>query len=180
MGSLPPRRMPAPPHALEDVFREHFDYVWRVARMLVGEAMADDVTQETFLIVRRRLPELHAVELRGWLYGVTRNVARNDLRSRRRYRRAIARLPDSPPTRPPDLDDALACREAARWLETFVDTLSFKLKETFVLRYLEGLTAREIAEAIDVPVPTVESRARLARRAFEAFMSERYAREERP
>lgn len=171
--------MPEPSHALETVFREHFDYVWRVARMLVGDAAADDVTQETFLIVRRRLPEVCGNELRGWLYAITRNVARNDLRSRRRYLQAVARWPQMHPVRPPDLDDAVACHEAARWLEAFVDTLSFKLKETFVLRYLEGLTAREIAEAVDLPVPTVESRARLARRALEIYMSERCAREER-
>src|SRR5690606_19105282 len=144
--------MPRPVIAFEDVFRTHLDYVWRVARTLVGDAAADDVAQETFMIVRRRLSTFEGPSLRGWLYVITRNVARNRRRSGRRYRAALAAVP--PPEDLPEPDDAVGQREAAELLERFVASLPPKKREAFVLHYLEALPAHEIAEAVGVPTRT--------------------------
>lgn len=163
------------PIAFEDVFRAHLDYVWRVARGLVGDAAADDVAQETFMIVRRRLSAFEGPSMRGWLYVITRNVARNRQRSRRRYRNALSLV--SAPESPPDLDEAIEQREAAALLDHFVARLSPKKREAFVLHYLEGLPAKEISEALNVPIQTVYSRARAAREAFDRFVARQHARE---
>jgi RNA polymerase sigma-70 factor (ECF subfamily) len=57
LRQLFPRRRETPAsEAFEDVFREHFDPVWRTSYALVGPDIADDVTQEVFLIVQRKLP----------------------------------------------------------------------------------------------------------------------------
>jgi len=152
----------------DGVFRTHVDYVWRIARLLAGEAHADDIVQEVFLVARRRLAELDGDEVRGWLYVTTRNVARNMMRSQRRWlrRRTAAPAPEDD-GRP--LEDALADRDAARLLDRFLTTLPPKKREAFVLHDIEGLPGSEIAHAIGVPLPTVYSRVRSARTAFDRF-----------
>ena len=59
------------------VYTEHFPFVWRCLRGLgVAEAALDDVAQEVFLIVHRRLAEFRGdASLRTWLYAIVRNVA---------------------------------------------------------------------------------------------------------
>lgn len=164
--------MPAPvQHDFEDVFRAHLDYVWRVSRLLVGDAHADDVVQETFLVVRRRLPDFEGSQLRGWLYATTKNVARNHLRSWRRRLRLLSSIPEPAPE--PHPEDDVARKQALMLLDEFIASLSPKKREAFVLHDLEGLTAVEIADAIGVPTRTVYSRLRAARQEFERFRVQR-------
>jgi RNA polymerase sigma-70 factor (ECF subfamily) len=149
------------------VFRRHFDYVWRCAHAVAGAEAADDVTQEAFLVVRRRLPVFAGGSLRAWLFSIVRNVARNHARGQRRREHHLRAVPEPPPHAAPD--DALALREAAELLDAFVATLSPPQRDAFVLMEMEGLTAREVADAAGVPTRTVYSRLRAARQAFEAF-----------
>ncbi len=152
----------------EAIFRAHLDFVWRVARREVGDEGADDVAQETFLIVRRRLPEFSGAAVQGWLYRITVNVARNHRRRRHRQHRAVANAPV--PSGPLGPDDVLARDEAVELMERFVATLRPKQREAFVLHVLEGVPAREVAAALGIPTRTVYSRARAARAALSSFV----------
>ncbi|MEM7155328.1 MAG: sigma-70 family RNA polymerase sigma factor [Myxococcota bacterium] len=159
----------------EEVFRRHFDYVWRVAHAVAGPGAADDVTQEAFLVVRRRLDEFDGGSLRAWLFTVVRNVARNYLRSQRRREARLRAVPEPAPARDPD--DEVALRQAADLLDQFMDSLPARQREAFVAVELEGLTARAVAEALGVPTRTVYSRVRTAREAFARFTADQRAME---
>lgn len=148
----------------------HFDRVWRTSLTLVGSDLADDVTQEVFLVVQRRLPEFSGPSLRAWLHGITRNVARNMLRTldrRARRNQEIAR-------RTPDHADARwdERRDAARLMMRFLQSLPVVQREAFFLQTIEGFTPNEIAEAVGSPVQTVYTRLRSARTSLQRFRSE--------
>ena len=161
--------------SFDDVFRSHLDYVWRIARLLADEGSADDITQEVFLVARRRLAEFDGGSLRGWLYGITRNVARNQQRGRRRFLRVLERMPEPEASAPIDAayERASEQEEAAALMDEFLQGLAPVKREAFVLHVIEGLTAVEIAESIDVPTRTVYSRVRAARAELERFVARR-------
>lgn len=151
----------------DDVFRDHFEAVWRVARSLAGAEAADDVTQEAFIVVRRLLPQYASGSLRAWLFAIVRNVARNHARSRRRRQQHLQAIASPDPERTPEQWAEL--REAAQQLETFMATLPEPQRIAFVLMDVEGLTAAEVAEAFGLPTRTVYSRLRAARQAVAQF-----------
>jgi RNA polymerase sigma factor (sigma-70 family) len=146
----------------ERLYRENFPFVWAAARRCGAPSHAvDDVVQDVFVTAYRRIDELYyEVSPRGWLYGVTRRVAF-------RYRRSAARLarrravygPHAPTSAEPHAE-----REAARDLEALLLRIDAAQRETFVMAELLGMSGPEIAGELRVPVDTVYSRLRLARR----------------
>ncbi len=171
--ATPEQREPS----FDEVFRAHLDYVWRIARLLADDASADDIAQEVFLVARRRLADFDGGSLRGWLYGITRNVARNHQRGRRRYLRLLERLPE--PEASPSSDLAYPQEEAAALMDAFLAGLSPVKREAFVLHVIEELTAAEIAAALGVPTRTVYSRVRAAQAELERFVARRRRQLER-
>lgn len=132
----------------------------------MGDACADDVTQEAFILVRRRLETFHADSIRPWLYGITRNAARNWKRSRQRRarrHRTLAELAPAPDERWEQV------REAANLMDRFLAGLPSAQREAFRLKVIEEFTAAEIASCMGVPVQTVYSRVRAANAALERF-----------
>src|SRR5438270_37240 len=91
IGREDPRPQP-PPLTLDGVYREHFDFVFRMAARLGGPMLdAEDASQEVFLIVARKLDTFDGTSLvTTWLYGITLNVVRS-LRRRQRLRRLFER-----------------------------------------------------------------------------------------
>jgi RNA polymerase sigma-70 factor (ECF subfamily) len=166
----------------EDVYREHFDYVWRnVRRLGVSEAQADDAVQDVFIVVHRRLSEFEGrSSLRTWLFGILVRVARDHRRSRARQEakaQAVAAEMDSG-TEPTPADLA-ARREAARILEGLLDQLDEEKREVFVLVELEQTSVADVAEALGLNVNTAHARLRAARQQFEAAVTRFRAKEKK-
>jgi RNA polymerase sigma-70 factor, ECF subfamily len=159
------------------VFAGHHDFVWRTLGYLgVARPALDDATQDVFIVVHRRLDSYDpATPVRGWLFGIARRIAD-------KYRVRAARgvplrvVTDREVPRP---DQELERLEAGSLVEDFLAGLSADQREVFVLAELEGLTAPEIAAALEVNLNTVYSRLRLARRAFERTLSRHRARWQR-
>lgn len=164
---LDSRATEADPPTFDVIFREHFDYVWRVGRTWVGPELADDVCQEVLLLVRRKLPEFAGTSIRAWLYGITRNVARNAARAHRRRRQRHRAIPQ--PAASTGQQRWSDVQEAADLMDRFLRRLPDAQREAFVLKEIEEMTAAEIAEAIGAPLQTVYSRVRAARAALEEF-----------
>lgn len=143
--------------------------MWRISHTLVGSDLADDVTQEVFLIVQQKLPQFEGVSLRAWVHGITRNVARNMLRTldrrARRNREAAAQAPQASGT----WDER---RDAAALMDRFLQRLPIPQREAFFLQAVEGFTPPEIAQAIGAPVQTVYTRLRAARAELDRFRVE--------
>jgi RNA polymerase sigma-70 factor, ECF subfamily len=165
----------------ESIYEAHFDFVWRSARRLgVEESALDDVVQEVFVVVHRRLPEFQRrSSLKTWLFAITLRVASEHRRSCRRNE--PERRGDVDPDATEDLragpHEAIARAEAAAALRLFLDSLDDDRRAVFILAELEGMSAPEIAEATSSNVNTVYTRLRSARQSFEDAARRHRARE---
>lgn len=170
-----------PGTTFEAIYSAEFDFVWRCLRALgVASADLDDAAQEVFVIVHRRLANLRDPnELRGWIYGVVRNVASNHKRGTRRKIASVSALEREPlPTSRSPLDNTLAM-EAASSLEKFLHTLDADKREVFVLAEIEEWTVPAIAKVVGVPLNTAYTRLRAARLEFERFIASRRSHDDR-
>jgi RNA polymerase sigma-70 factor (ECF subfamily) len=168
------------------LYDAHAKFVWRaVLRFGVDPASAEDVVQEVFLVVYRRLADFEQRSaLRTWIYGIVLHVVRHHRRTAGRKRlaapaRADARESDAPPAGcAPGPDVALENREAARRVMRLLDGLDQHLREVFVLAELEEMTLAEIGQVLASNPNTVASRLRAARRAFNKALARDRARDD--
>ncbi len=155
------------------MFRRHVDAVWRTAvAMGVDPDSAHDIVQEVFLTAHARQDRfIEGHSERAWLLGIARNVVRHHHRGRRRRRDRHRKLPEPAPVELPARE--VERREAAELVQAFIDKLDDKKKVVFVLGFVEGLSAKEIAEVLGLKLPTVYARARAAEAALARFVQRR-------
>ncbi len=134
----------------------------------LGEFHVDpeDAAHDVMLIMVRKI---HHIEdpsrFRGWLFGVTRNVLRNHRRKSWFRRWFAGRHPEPVEPSPSALAKLNAGRRAKQVLQ-ILDALPESQREVLVLCDMEGRSSGEVAEVAGVPLGTVKSRLRLARRRF--------------
>jgi RNA polymerase sigma-70 factor (ECF subfamily) len=160
--------------SFEEIYEQRFNDVSRWVRALGGlDADLDDLTQEVFLVVRRKLGRFDGKNLSAWLYTIAKNEVR-DYRRRAWMRRLFLRseLDEAPDDHPPhvqpalDPGEALQRREAQRFVARTLDKMSLTLRTTFVLFEIEGYSGEEIAALEGIPVNTVWTRLHHARKRF--------------
>ncbi|MBI2394304.1 MAG: RNA polymerase sigma factor [Deltaproteobacteria bacterium] len=178
--STPPA---APASRSEERFLALYDelspMVFRMARRLgVPDEALDDVVQEIFVVVHRRLPDFAARSSpRTWVTGIALRVVQG---FRRGARRRLARIEptadvDAYPVHAHGPEAEAERGEAVAFLRAFLDALDDGKRTAFVLCELEQLTAPEIAEATGANLNTVYARIRAARRLFEDAIAHRRA-----
>lgn len=178
-------RVVLPP--FQDLYEDNFDFVWRTARRLgTPQGELDDVVQDVFLVLHRRLPEYDgATPVKGWLLGIVTRVVSDH---RRRYRRkdapCVPHAADSggdvtlaSTNPPPNVEVEQA--EEVRLLDSLLNEISDEKREVLVLAELEEMTVPEIASMLGVNVNTIYGRLRAARRDFEMAHARYRARHER-
>jgi len=173
--SLPSPLMPTLAIArptVADVFEAHIDYVWRVLRHLgVAPRDLEDVAQEVFVVVHRRLPEWEPRgDIRSWLYAIAANGAKDHRRRAWNRRRVQLDGEAEPPgsEAAEDLDERLDARRALERVHAALTGLPEEQRMVFVLYELEGLSMEEITQGMQCPLKTTYSRLRLAREAVRA------------
>jgi len=157
--------------AWEDLVKIHTRMVYSICYRFTGsQPQAEDLTQEVFLRVFRSLGSFRAGEGRFtvWLGRLTRNLLIDHYRRTRMDRvteslDAKAALFEESPARMGRAEGMLAGREAGELLQSALAKLSPELRETVILRDLEELEYREIAQVLGVPEGTVKSRLNRAR-----------------
>jgi RNA polymerase sigma-70 factor (ECF subfamily) len=155
------------------VFRENLPFVFRALRRLgVAEGDVDDVCQEVFLVVMRKLGEFEGrSQLRTWIYGICVRTA-SDYRKRAPRRREV--LTDEPPEgqvgRTP-LDHATVS-QARDLLDKILSQLDDDKRAVFVLYEIEELQMSEVAAALECPLQTAYSRLHAARKRVEELATE--------
>jgi RNA polymerase sigma-70 factor, ECF subfamily len=166
------------------VYEEQVEFVWRAARRMgVSAADADDVVQDVFVIVHRRLAEFAGrAQLKTWVFKILLHVVRHHWRRHRRKpgdRAGEDVTPMQHLTTERDSGPATSLErvEAMRIVDRLMDTLDDEKREVFVLAELEQMTAAEIAEVVEANPNTVASRLRAARRDFEKALARFRARE---
>jgi RNA polymerase sigma-70 factor, ECF subfamily len=151
--------------AWEEFVRQHTRYVYALCYRFTGSSSeAQDLTQEVFLRVFRTLKSFRSTEgsLGTWLARLTRNLLIDHYRRSRQQRATDSieeRLPvieeTGPAVRP---DQVLAGREASEVLQHTLQKLSPDLREAVILRDLQEMEYREIAQVLAIPEGTVKSR----------------------
>lgn len=153
------------------LFREHAPYVWRVLRRLgVSEADVEDLCQEVFVVVLRKLDTFEGRSTtRTWIYGICIRSA-SDYRRRAYKRREV--VTDKVPERVVSPDQAREVQrlQARALLDAALDELDEGKRAVFVLYEIEELPMAEVAEAVGCPLQTAYSRLHAARRKVRAVL----------
>jgi RNA polymerase sigma-70 factor (ECF subfamily) len=152
--------------AFEELVRAYQLHVWRFLRHLLGDpALAEDVTQETFVRVYRELGSFRfRSKFSTWVFQVARNAGIDALRSRQRRARLATALETQ-------VRSTLHGGELRVEVEAALQSLAPRLREAFVLVEALGLTYREASEALGVPEGTVKSRVFHARERLVTWMT---------
>ena len=155
-----------PPRVFEEIVLPHLNAAFNYARWLTGnDADAEDVVQDACLRAMRYFASLRDDDARAWLFAIVRNTWYSRLSQRSRAR-DTAPLDDSPDEAPDDHLDPEALllqRHAVARVWTALEQLPVDFREVIVLREIEGLSYKEIAAIVRVPIGTVMSRLARAR-----------------
>jgi RNA polymerase sigma-70 factor (ECF subfamily) len=160
------------------VYEDQLQFVWRtVRRMGVRGADTDDVVQDVFVIVHRRLAEFEGrAQLKTWVFKILLHVMKH-------YWRTHQRKPgDRAGENETEIQSLIEDRangpaaslervEAVRVLDRLLAALDEDKRAVFVLAEIEQMTAAEIAEIVEANVNTVASRLRAARQEFEKALA---------
>ena len=151
------------------VYDTYFPFVWRaVANRGVPDAAMDDVVQEVFLVVHRKLGEFQGRStLRTWLSGVVRRVVADHVRKRGNQATGQEAVEDHSFESLEDPAAEVERRAAVQLVSALLEKMSEAHREVFVLYELEQLTTREIAELTRTNENTVQTRLKAARRTFQ-------------
>jgi RNA polymerase sigma-70 factor, ECF subfamily len=154
-----------------DLALPHFDDVYTLARYLLGNAVeADDAVQECYLRAFRHFDTYRGPQIRPWLFAILRNVCHSA--------RARAGADPQPAGAAEDINEAtipvwnetpetperaVLRQRDADTVRTLIAALPVQFREVIVLREIEDLSYREIADIVGAPVGTVMSRLARAR-----------------
>ncbi|MDQ2854618.1 MAG: RNA polymerase sigma factor [Chloroflexota bacterium] len=137
----------------EVLYRRYLDRVYGYAFYQLGDHHdAEDATERTFLAALRALPSFvdEGATFRAWLFRIAHNTIANARRSR--IRRRTERLPDGVLERPaPNADPAGLVLEAeeSRRVRQAVAQLPDERRQVVLLRFVDGLSSREIGQVMD-------------------------------
>ncbi|MGM0556515.1 MAG: RNA polymerase sigma factor [Myxococcota bacterium] len=172
--------------AYEELVRRYQDKAYRLAwSMVKNESDANDVVQEAFLNMYRKLHTFEGNSQFGsWIYRVIVNAALMKLRKQKR-RSEVSIDDDDTEFREDDYyvmstpewrvraDEAAENAELRERIIEAVDELEPKYETVFLLKEVEGLSLKEIADVLDLTVAAVKSRLHRARLYLRATL-ERY------
>ena len=130
------------------LYRRYVDRVYGYCFYLLGDHHdAEDATERTFLSALGAIDRFRddGATFRAWLFRIAHNELANSLRQRQRRRRRTTRLEDGPEPMA-DVDPArlVGVADEARRLRSAVARLSDDRRQVVVLRFVDGLSAREI------------------------------------
>jgi RNA polymerase sigma-70 factor (ECF subfamily) len=159
------------PRDFDAIYRGYARLVARWAARLGGpEVSVDDVVQDVFLVVSRRLPDFRGdAKLTTWLFRITEKTLRNVRRQRRRrhwFARLTRRIEEAASTSQPTPAEDRERREAADEFYRILEALPEKHRNVLVLHELEAMGTQEIATLLGMKVATVRVTLHRARSKF--------------
>ena len=174
----------AGPSSFERAALPHLDAAYNLAYWLVrNRADAEDVVQDAYLRAFRSFASLTGDDIRPWLLTIVRNVAYRMIARRQRAGNVIS-FEDAFPARPGEAaseppiaadlaspEDLLLGEGQRRLVVTALAALPPAFREVVVLREMEGLSYREIADVTGAPIGTVMSRLSRARGELRSILT---------
>ena len=151
-----------------DAFTREFGFVCEVLpRYGVSDSDVDDLVQEVFLVLWRRWDAYDRHRpLRPWLRGIAARVALKH-RSREGARREIPGGIIDPPDDTPTVEERIDSDSRRALLLRVLACLPEKQRDVILLHEVEGMTMREVANALEVPLKTAHSRLRTGRQELD-------------
>lgn len=158
--------------AFGELFERHYP---SLVRILIHQGadpeLAQDLIQETFLVAYQKLGQLRDDErFWAWLYQIARNMLFKTWRRKRLYRLiSLEHVAGVREVRQRIAYDAVEIqgyplRESVR---SVLDELSYKYREALILHYVEGYSAKEIAEIVGISPAAAQRRAHRAKQEFQ-------------
>jgi RNA polymerase sigma factor (sigma-70 family) len=157
----------------------HLDEAYNLARWLTRDQHdAEDIVQEAVLRALRGFANFRGDDARAWLLTIVRNTCYTWLKRQKNHQASIDNDTDinSVETDNADPFSVLSSSIQTEQLRVAVEELPPEFREVIVLKDLQGLTYREIAKIVSVPIGTVMSRlARGRRRLADRLCAEKGA-----
>lgn len=151
----------------------YLDAAHNLARYLLRDAHeAEDAVQDSFLRAIRHFEDFRGLDGRAWLLSIVRNTCLTRLRGRRsrgenvEFDEEIHTAEEKAPG--PDME--LERKAATQSVREGLDRLPVEFREVIVLRELEGMSYKEIAQVSGVPIGTVMSRLARGRRQLQLIL----------
>ena len=149
----------------------HLDAAYNLARWLSrSPADADDIVQDAMLRAFRAFDGFRGGDARAWLLAIVRNCWLSAGRATRR--RGHTMLDDGMADAGPDPEETAIQSGHQRRLEAMIARLPDDFREVLILREIQDMSYREIAEIIGAPIGTVMSRLARARASLREFVKE--------
>ena len=151
------------PAAYETLVREYGDRIFRFVKRMVGEAWAEDLTQEVFVRVHRSVGAYRPEgRFESWLFAIANNLCIDRAR-RRRPEASVSDLGEEAAAEhflasTPEPSDAVEEEERRRALLKAVERLPPEQRQVFLMREEGGLSFKEIAEIVGCPLNTALGR----------------------
>jgi RNA polymerase sigma-70 factor (ECF subfamily) len=145
--------------AFAELYARHHRPVYRYAARMCGPDRADDVLQETFVVVLERGERFDPARgtFGAYLFGIARHMVLKQLGPQYQVP-AMADSGTTPPLHQPDALDALTERERIAAVRAAIASLPPVYREAVVLCDLEELEYQEAAQVVGCPVGTIRSR----------------------
>jgi RNA polymerase sigma-70 factor (ECF subfamily) len=164
----------------EEAVLPHQDAAYNLARWLTRHDQdAEDLVQEAYLRAFKSFGSFYGVNARAWLLTIVRNTCYTWL-GRNRARELSSSLEDSGQdvtSKAPDPQALLLQGEDTRLVKQALEELPVEFREALVLRHLEGLSYKEIADIAGIPQGTVMSRLARAHRRLKQLLSSHMGQE---
>jgi len=161
------------------------DDIWRqvheglrgfIAKRVGNEAETDDILQEVFVRVHRRLDQLKEPErLLSWVFQIARHVLVDYYRMPGRHREMPVGLADDLELQAPEIPteiESTAKTELSSCLRPMIDRLSDEYRQAIRLVELEGLTNQQAAKKLGLSVPGMKSRVQRGRRQLRKLLED--------
>jgi RNA polymerase sigma factor (sigma-70 family) len=166
--------MEKPLHNFEEATLPHLSAAYNLARWLTrNETDAEDVVQEAYLRAYKHFGSFHGGDGRPWLLAIVRNTCFTWMQHNRSPELTIPLDDDLHEIESKDLNpEALLLQSAdTQMVRQALEDLPVDFREVIVLRELEGLSYKQIADVAEIPLGTVMSRLARARKRLQQSLA---------
>jgi RNA polymerase sigma-70 factor, ECF subfamily len=152
--------------AFEAVYKSASGFVYNVALKIARKSSdAEEITQDVFVKIYRSLKDFaFKSSFKTWVYRITVNTALNHTRASMKDKDVIG-FEDMNilPAKNDDLKTNIDRQDSEAKVDAMLEALNPDQRACMVLREIEGLDYKEIAETLNIPINTVRSRLKRAR-----------------